>query len=162
MKVNETMNKEGLHLRREFENMRDLVEEAANLYGEKTAYSYRINPRDAEAVKVNFIQLRDDVRALATEFIARGFDGKKCALIAKFSYSWVCTYYATLIAGGVLVPLDKDWHGIDLADTVKKAEAEFLICDAELSDTFFPPVQSFLGSRAQPLALDQEQNEPSP
>ena len=79
MKVNETMNKEGLHLRREFENMRDLVEEAANLYGEKTAYSYRINPRDAEAVKVNFIQLRDDVRALATEFIARGFDGKKCA-----------------------------------------------------------------------------------
>ncbi len=162
MKVNETMNKEGLHLRREFENMRDLVEEAANLYGEKTAYSYRINPRDAEAVKVNFIQLRDDVRALATEFIARGFDGKKCALIAKFSYSWVCTYYATLIAGGVLVPLDKDWHGIDLADTVKKAEAEFLICDAELSDKAEEILKLNEGIKAPIFTLDTEKGESIP
>ena len=37
MKVNETMNKEGLHLRREFEDMRDLIEQAAILYGEKNA-----------------------------------------------------------------------------------------------------------------------------
>ena len=134
MKVNETMNKEGLHLRREFENMRDLVEEAAKLYEGRNAYSYRVNPRDPEAVKVSFVQLRDDVRALATEFIARGFDGKKVALVAKLSYSGVCTYFATLISGGVLVPLDKDWHGVDLADTIKKAEAEILICDEDLSE----------------------------
>ena len=133
MKVNETLNKEGLHLRREFENMRDLIEEAAKLYEGRNAYSYRANPRDKESVKVSFTQLRDDVRALATEFISMGIDGKKCALVAKLSYSWVCTYFATLIAGGVLVPLDKEWHGADLADTIKKAEAEFLICDEDLS-----------------------------
>ncbi len=134
MKVNETLNKEGLHLRREFESMRDLIEEAAKLYDGKIAYSYRLNPRDKEAVKISFTQLRDDVRALATEFIARGYDSKNCALVAKLSYSWVCSYFALLIAGATLVPLDKDWHGTDLADTVKKAEASYLIIDNDLSD----------------------------
>ena len=45
----------------------------------------------------------------------------------------MCSYFALLIAGATLVPLDKDWHGTDLADTVKKAEASFLIIDNELS-----------------------------
>ena len=124
MKVNETINKEALHVRREFEDMRDLIEEAAKLYEDRIAYSYRVNPRDREAVKISFVRLRDDVRALATEFIKMGVDGKKCALIGKLSYGWVCTYFAALISGAVLVPLDRDWHGADLADTVKKAEAE--------------------------------------
>ena len=114
--------------------MRDLIEEAANLYPERNAYSFRKNPRDKESEKVSFIRLRDDVRALATEFIARGFSGKKVALVAKLTYPWVCTYFATLIAGGVLVPLDKDWRGADLADTIKKAEAEVLICDDDIAD----------------------------
>ena len=134
MKVNETMNKEGLHLRREFSDMRDLIEQAAILYSDRTAYSYKNNPRDTESVKVSFTTLRDDVRALATEFISRGYDSKKCALIGKLSYEWVCSYFALLISGAVLVPLDRDWHGNDLADTVKKAEASFLICDEDISD----------------------------
>jgi len=162
MKVNSTMNKEGLHLRREFEDMRDLIEQAANLYKEKIAYSYRINPRDPEAVKVNFIQLRDDVRALATEFISRGFDGKKIALVAKFSYSWVCTYFATLISGGVLVPLDKDWHGADLADTIKKAEAEFLICDEELFGKAEEIMKENESIKAPVFTLESEKGESIP
>ncbi|MBR5241849.1 MAG: AMP-binding protein, partial [Clostridia bacterium] len=113
--------------------MRDLIEEAAKLYEDRIAYSYRVNPRDREAVKISFVRLRDDVRALATEFIKMGVDGKKCAIIGKLSYGWVCTYFAALISGAVLVPLDKDWHGADLADTVKKAEAEFLICDNDIA-----------------------------
>ena len=134
MKVNETINKEGLHLRREFSDMRDLIEQAAELYSDRIAYSYKKNPRDSEVVSVTFPQLRDDVRGLATEFISRGYDSKKCALIGKLSYSWVCSYFALLISGAVLVPLDKEWHGKDLADTVKKAEASFLICDEDIKD----------------------------
>ena len=159
MKVNETMNKEGLHLRREFEDMRDLVEQAANIYGDRIAYSYRINPRDTEVVKVTFTELRDDVRALATEFISRGFDGKKCALIAKFSYGWVCTYFASIIAGATLVPLDKDWHGADLADTVKKAEAEFLVCDEELSGKADEIIKANEGIKAPIFMLGTENGE---
>ncbi len=134
MKVNETLNKEGLHLRREFEDMRDLVEQTGELYPKKIAYSYRIKPTDEQAVKVSFTELRNDVRALATEFITRGYRGKKIAIIGKFSYHWACTYFAALIAGAVVVPLDRDWKAVDLSDTVKKAAASVLICDSDISD----------------------------
>ena len=132
MTVGEIKNKEALHLRREFSDMRDLIENTGDMYAERNAYSYRVKPSDAESVKITFAQMRDDIRALASEFIARGYSGKNIALIAKLSYPWVCTYFATLITGAVLVPLDKEWKGSDLADTVKKADCEVLICDPDM------------------------------
>ena len=120
MIVGEKKNKEALHLKREFSDMRDLIEQVGELYPEKNAYSYRVKPSDAESVKVTFTQMRADIRGLATEFISRGYEGKKIALIAKLSYPWVCVYFAAQIAGAVLVPLDKEWRDVDLADTVKK------------------------------------------
>ena len=134
MIVGEKKNKEALHLKREFSDMRDLIEQVGELYPEKNAYSYRVKPSDAESVKVTFTQMRADIRGLATEFISRGYEGKKIALIAKLSYPWVCVYFAAQIAGAVLVPLDKEWRDVDLADTVKKADASVLICDPDIAE----------------------------
>ncbi len=126
------MKKHQLHEKNVFKDIRDLVERAAELYPDRMAYSYRKNPHDAEAEKKSFIELRDDVRALATEFISRGYKGKHCAVIGKFSYSWVRAYFALLSAGAVIVPLDRDWLAEDLADTVSKADVEVVLIDGDL------------------------------
>ena len=118
----------------EFPNVREMVRGCANMYGDRVAYSYRIKPSDKDAVTKTYIELRDDVAALATEFIARGYQGKHIALIGKLSYSWVLCYYATLSIGSVLIPLDRDWQAADLADTVKKADTNLLIVDADIKD----------------------------
>ena len=118
----------------EFPNVREMVRGCANMYGDRIAYSYRIKPTDKDAVTKTYIELRDDVAALATEFIARGYQGKHIALIGKLSYSWVLCYYATLSIGSVLIPLDRDWQAADLADTVKKADTNLLIVDADIKD----------------------------
>ncbi len=123
------MNKEQLHEKQFFTDVRDLLERAAEMYADRTAYSFRLNPHEKEMTKKSFPELRDDVRAIASELISRGIDGKKCALIGKFTYNWVLMYFSVLIAGGVLVPLDRDWQAKDLSETVKRAEAEFLYCD---------------------------------
>ena len=123
-----------LHEKKEWANVRELVEWASDTYGEKTAFSYRIKANDKDVISVSYIKFRDDVRALSSELIARGVDNKKCVLIGKLSYSWAVTYYSVLSAGGVLVPLDKDWTGEDLADTAKKAGAEFLFCDEDIKE----------------------------
>lgn len=123
-----------IHEKETFENIRDLVERACAKHGDAIAYSYKENPRDKENKKKSFIELRDDVRALASKLVALGVAGKHCALIGKFSYQWVLTYFSVLSAGGVLVPLDRDWTANDLADTVKRADAEFLIVDADIKD----------------------------
>ena len=127
------MNKNhALRAKQKFTNVRQLVEWAADTYGESIAYSYRIPANSEESTKISFIQLRNDVRALASEMAAMGCAGKQCALIGKFSYHWAITYFAALSIGAVLVPLDRDWLAEDLADTVKKANADFLFGDEDI------------------------------
>ncbi len=125
--------KEKLHDKREFPNIRALVEWAGETYDQQTAYSYRTAP-GAEITSVNFRQLRDDVRALGTELVAMGVPGRQCVVIGKFSYDWVRAYFAILSVGGIIVPLDRDWQKEELADTAVKADAAFLFCDEELHE----------------------------
>lgn len=124
--------KKAIHEKKEYLNIREAVEDMGKLYSDRVAYSYRIKPNDKEIQKKTYPQLRDDVRALATEFIAKGVPGKHVALIGKLSYHWVLVYYATLASGGVLVPLDKEWLAKDLADTGAKAEVSFIFCDGDI------------------------------
>ncbi len=126
------MGKYALRDKNVFKDIRDLVERAAEMYPDRIAYSFRKNPHDKDAEKRSFIELRDDVRALSTEYISRGYTGKHCAVIGKFSYSWVLAYFSLLAAGAVIVPLDRDWLANDLADTVSKACAEVVFIDGDL------------------------------
>ena len=124
--------KKPIHEKKVYENIRAAVEDIGSLYGDNVAFSYRIKPRDKEIIKKTYTDLRDDVRALATEFISRGVPGKHVALVGKLSYHWILVYYATLASGGVLVPLDKEWLAKDLADTGAKAEVSFVFCDGDV------------------------------
>ena len=117
--------KQKLHEKQEFANMRDLVERAGDMYSDRVAYSFRAKPHDKEIIKKTFSELRDEIRGLTTELLARGLKGKHCAVIGKCSYSWVRVYFSLLCAGAVIVPLDRDWTGVDLADTVKRADVEY-------------------------------------
>ncbi len=114
--------------------MRDLVERSAKMYGDRIAYSFRKKPTDKEIVKKTFNELRDDVRALTTEFISRGYSGKHAVVIGKMSYEWVLLYFSLLSAGAVIVPLDRDWLASDLADTASRAEVDYLFIDNDIAD----------------------------
>ena len=126
------MKKEALHEKLEFENMRDLVEKSAEMYGEKVYLSYRNASKETE--KITFVQFRDDVRALACEMLAMGCAGKHCALICKPSCEWALVYFAAQSIGAVLVPLDRDWLPEDLAETAKAAGIEYLFCEEEIAE----------------------------
>lgn len=128
------MKKEIIRGKMEFTNVRHLIEWAGEKNGDRYAYSYRQNPHHSEVTHVTFCQVRDDVRALATELLTMGCAGKHCILIGKMSYEWALMYFAVLSIGGVLVPLDRDWLPEDLADTVKHADADFLFCDEDIAD----------------------------
>ncbi len=121
-----------IHKKNVFENMRHLVEWAADTYGEKIAYSFRRKPSSPERQMRSFINMRDDVRAFATELISRGMAGKHIAVIGKSSYEWVLSYFSILCANAVIVPLDREWHAKDLADTIAKADCEYIIADPDL------------------------------
>ena len=122
-----------LHEKREFTHMREMVEFIGDAYGERIAYRFRLNPHDKEPQTVSYLQLRDEVRWLATEFISRGYSGKQIAVIGKHSYYWIRVYFALLTAGAVMVPLDKDWGAEELADTIRTSESIVVFGDKDLS-----------------------------
>ena len=127
------MNKHVINPRHDFTSVRHLIEWAADTYGEDIAYSFRRTP-GAEVEKISFARLRDDVRALTCRLRDLGCTGRHCVLMGKFTYQWVLTYFSVMAAGGVLVPLDRDWLAEDLAKTAADADAAFLFCDADLRE----------------------------
>ncbi len=124
--------KDAIHEKVEYRTMRDLVEAIGEMYTSKPSFTYRINPRDKEPVKKSYTELREDVRGLATELLARGFGGKHIAVIGKHSYPWVLCYFAVMSIGSVLVPLDRDWTAEDLAATAEKAEVSLVLMDSDI------------------------------
>jgi len=127
------MNKHIINPRHDFTSVRHLIEWAADTYGEDIAYSLRRTP-GAEVEKISFLRLRDDVRALTSRLRDLGCTGRHCVLMGKFTYQWVLTYFSVMAAGGVLVPLDRDWLAADLVKTAADADAAFLFCDADLRE----------------------------
>ena len=127
------MNKHQIHPKREFESIRHIVESAAEEYGDRVAFSYKVKPSAKEKVRVSYTEFRDDVRGLATEMLARGMKGKHVVVVGKMSYDFIVTYYASLLIGAVLVPLDRDWAASDLADTAKNADMDYLFIDTDIA-----------------------------
>ena len=149
-----------LHERRSFKNFRELIEWAGEEHGSKIAYSFRQSANDKDITKITFNQFRGDVRSLASEMLSMGCAGKHCVVIGKFSYDWALMYFASLSIGAVLIPLDKDWHANDLADTAAKAKADFLFCDEDIAEkaTAIKENTNLLSEPVFMLAKENERN----
>ena len=90
------------------DDMRALVEEAAQNFPECTAISYKENYWDKEVRKVSFPQWRDDVRNLGTALISNGLREEKVAIVGENSYGWCCSFFGVMAIGSVTVPVDKE------------------------------------------------------
>ena len=110
-------------------DFRALTEDAAEKYGDKPAYSFKVSPLDEEVVKLSFIEVRDDCRALGTAAHVKGLSGKTVAIIGGASYAWVNTYYALMAACAVTVPIDKNMTADDIVGMINKAKCEAVFCD---------------------------------
>ena len=117
-----------------FEDFREMIENVANKYPARTAFSFKKDPKDAAVKRVTFDETRYDVRDLATALIELGCRDKHCALIGGTSLGWIYSYFALMAMGAVTVPLDKDWAAQDLASTIQKAECEYVFYADEVKE----------------------------
>ena len=90
------------------DDMRSLVEEAAQNFPDSTAISYKENYWDKEVKRVSFTQWRDDVRNLGTALISNGLREENIAIVGENSYGWCCSFFAVMAVGSVTVPVDKE------------------------------------------------------
>lgn len=90
------------------DDMRSLVEEAAQNFPDSIAISYKENYWDKEVKKVSFSQWKDDVRNLGTALVSKGLREEKIAIVGENSYGWCCSFFAVMAIGSVTVPVDKE------------------------------------------------------
>ena len=118
----------------DYTDIRHMVEDIGERWADRYAYSFRVNPRDKEMTRKTYPQLRDDIRALSTAFIDKGYAGKHITIVGKYSYNTVLVYYAAQCTASVLIPLDKEWAVQDLISTAEKAEANVIFCDPDVAE----------------------------
>lgn len=109
------------------DDMRSLVEEAAQNFSDSIAISYKENYWDKEVKKVTFSQWRDDVRHLGTVLIANGFREENIAIVGENSYGWCCSFFAVMAIGSVTVPVDKELPADDIEGIIGTTRCKAVI-----------------------------------
>lgn len=110
-----------------FEDFRIMTENVANRCPDKMAFAYKAKPTDKDLIKVTYDEARTYIRSIGTGFISLGLSDKHVALIGESSVDWICSYFALMSIGSVVVPVDKDLPAADMADILRAAECEYLI-----------------------------------
>lgn len=109
------------------DDMRSLVEEAAQNFPESIAISYKENYWDKEVRKVTFSRWRDDVRNLGTALVSHGLREEKIAIVGENSYGWCCSFFAVMAIGSVTVPVDKELPLEDIDGIITKTSCKAVI-----------------------------------
>ncbi len=86
-------------------DFRQLLDWRAGKTPNNVAFQYRDN---SHLVSVSYVQFRTDVEVLAAFFHAQDFGGTKIAVLGENSYLWILTYFAAVLSGNIIVPIDKE------------------------------------------------------
>lgn len=108
----------------EIRDFRHFVDFMKENYAEKTAFVYE---KDKTDIEVSYKKFTADIDSLATYFAEEGLQDEKIALYGENSYEWIVSYFATICSGNIIVPIDKEISGTEVANLVNDCEAKYLI-----------------------------------
>ena len=114
-------------------DFRSLLENSARDYGEK---DYLVYKRGGELESLSFAGFEERVRALSEAFFALGIAGGSVAVVGETSPEWIITYLATIITGGVIVPLDKELSSDAISGFVKKVGCNCVVYSKKCAGFF--------------------------
>ena len=117
----------------EHENVRALLDYAAESYGDDAAFILKEKSagRKAEPVyrNISYKELKEDVRRLGTGMMTIGISHARIAIIGENSYHWQLAYLAAMSGLGICVPLDKGLPYTELKTSIQKSGCNVLIFD---------------------------------
>lgn len=117
---------------REVSSLKQIVEEASEIYKDNVAYYVKDKSNKYTAIK--FPQVLEDMNALGTALINLGLKDKRIAVIGENRYEWAISYLATINGTGVVVPLDKQLPLNELISCITRAKVDCLIYSSKLQD----------------------------
>ena len=86
---------------------------------------------NVEYEHITYAKFGEDIQIFGTALLARGYGGKRLAVIGKNSYPWIAGYFAGLNGGMVVVPLDKGLPLEEVESCLIRSRAEVLLFDPD-------------------------------
>jgi len=102
-----------------FNNLAEMVENSASEFGSKPAFLLK-------GRTVTYLDLLKDIKSVSGYLDAKGYAGKRIALIGKNCYEWIVMHLSTMYTGSVLVPLDKGLKDFEIKSQIERSHANVL------------------------------------
>ena len=115
---------------RENTTLRELLAGSVEKYSERAAFWVKAK-RGGEYLSVPYEVLGHDVEAIGTMLLELAGDERRVAIIGEGSYEWITSYLATMNAGLVVVPIDKELGGDEIKNLLDASNCHTVICSAE-------------------------------
>lgn len=113
-------------------NFRELVDWNAERHSDQIAFQYR---NGEQLQSISYSQFKEDVTRLSAHFLRRNLQRSKIALIGENSYVWILTYFAAVLSGNIIVPLDKELPDNEIVSLIAKCGTAVLVHSDAYSDT---------------------------
>ena len=114
----------------EFENIKEIIYNSAEKYGENTAFILKHkNDKDVEYENISYKRLLEEVNYLGTKLFDLGCKNKRIAIVGRNRYEWVLAHLANLLGGIVSVPLDKELQVDELENCLERSKADVVVFD---------------------------------
>ena len=109
----------------EITDLKDMLKESGEKYGEKIAYKIR---QENGYKEITHNEVRKMVDGLGTKLIDMGLKDKRIAVIGENRYEWEIAYLSIVCGTGTVVPLDKSLPENELESLIERSKAEAIIC----------------------------------
>ncbi len=120
-----------LYTHPDLKDFRQLLDWQAGETPDNIAFRYKEKPHLAS---VTYAQFRTEADALAAFFHAQGFRDAKIAVLGENSYSWILTYFAAVLSGNIIVPIDKELPTEDMISLLQRCGAKALVYSPNYED----------------------------
>lgn len=100
-------------------------------HGDRTLFRFKRNGKDESMSYAEFLTL---VRKTAIGLTEVGLAGKHVALLAETRPEWFACYFAVLLTGGVVIPMDKELAAGEISSFLSISKAEGLVFSKDLTE----------------------------
>lgn len=118
------MKKSTRTLPKEIKNLRDMIVESAEIYGDKDLYVYKDGK---DEIHLSYNQFKGWCEEVGTALNVLGLAGEHIAVIGETSAKITATYFGTVGSGGVIVPLDKELSPEQIVNFLNRAECSAIV-----------------------------------
>ena len=115
------MSEQKLYEVRQITDLKDLVRQSADIYGDLDAFL--VKTPSGYIRNVTFRQFKQEINCLGTALCRMGLKGDKIGIISENRYEWCVSYLSVINGTGVVGPLDKDLPENEIYSLLERSEA---------------------------------------